>query len=209
MSNPAPYGPTAAVAALQTYLAAAITGLTVRDEWPNANQKLIFPSVTLTAGKVTTMNRAPEQMSVTTPVANQVTATECIGEHDFKLQVDLWTRTKIERDTILGQILNALSPIPVGNGGANRCAGLSLQLSNYYNDWVRFDVDGHELVDDEAAAQRQERRARIDLLVNCRAIQLRTYYAMVSIQTNVGASSNDSDMQDNTTNTDQSTVPAG
>lgn len=207
MSNPS-HAVQASVDALQAYLIASVPGLAVLNEWPAANQKLSYPSVTVTAGQVKTMNRAPEQIATTTPDPRtfQVVATEVIGEHDFKLQLDLWTANKVDRNKYLGLLFNAINAAAVDASGKNKPLGLSLQLPDYFNDWVRFDIDGHVLMDDVAAAERQERRAKVDVLVNCRAIQLRTYYAMVNIETNVGATPSQAGMAPNTTNTDQSIV---
>lgn len=183
-----------------TYLAGKVTGLTVYKEWPAANQKLSYPSVTLFTGQVKTMNRSPEQIAVTTPdINNKVTATFVVGEHDFKLQVDLWCANKVQRDTVLGQIENAINAAVNDNTGNNNAAGLSLQLTDYFNDWARLDIDGMLYVDDEAAAQRQERRVKLDLLVNCRAILQRTYYAMTSIQTQIGVGPTQNSVANNLT----------
>ena len=197
----------AAVGNLAAYLRAQVTGLTVLDEWPTANQKLAYPTVTLFSGKITTMNRAPELIAQTDPdVDNKVTATEVIGEHDFKLQLDLWCSSKPQRNTVIKQITDAINAKSLDSTGDNNPAGLSLQCANYFNDWIRYDIDGQQYVDDEAAAQRQERRVRIDLLVNCRAIQERTYYAMVNIETYVGAIPLDSQMADDQTFVDEFVV---
>jgi hypothetical protein len=176
----------AATDALVTYLQGAISGLAVKSEWPGANEKLVYPTLTIFAGKVPTMNRMVETLSVTTPdVNNQVVATEVVGEHDFKMQLDLWCSSKSQRNTILGQLFAAI----------NKPVSLALQLTSYFNDWVCYSIDGHQYMDDEAAAQRQERRVKIDLLVNCRAIRQSTYYAMKHLESQIGTGVTDAEVQ--------------
>jgi len=188
---------------LGAYLCKSIPGLSVRFEWPNGNQKLNFPEVSLFSGMPKIMNRTPELIAKTAPDAhNKIVATEVIGEIDFKLQMDLWCIDKVQRDTYLLALENAINAAVGDNTGSNNGAGLSLQLTDYYNDWVRFDLDGFQYIDDEAAAQRGERRVKIDLLVNARIIQLRSYYAMVNIETYVGATTEASQMTDDTLDTD-------
>lgn len=177
---------------LRDYLTMAVPGLTVIPEWPGANEPLVYPTASLFSGMVQTKNRAPEAVAVTDPDAdNKVTVTQVVGEHDFKLQLDLWCGTRQERDTVLGQVIAAINAQCQAPTGEDRAAGLSLQLEAYYNEWARFDIDGSRYVDDEAAAQRQERRAKLDLLVNCRALNQRTYYAMKSIEVGVEVAQED------------------
>lgn len=188
------------LSALASYLAGHVTGLTVFTEWPSANQQLVYPSLTIFTGQVKIMNRQPEQVAITTPdVDNKVTVTEVIGEYDAKMQLDLWCATKLQRDTVLGQVLDAINLATTSSNpqGVNNAAGLSLQLSDYFNEWVRFDLDAFTYMDDEAAAQRQERRVKIDLLLNCRAINQRTLYAIIQGQTVIGASISTSLVDDN------------
>lgn len=187
---------------LVAYIKAQVPALTVLNEFPAANVKLTYPSLSVFSQPAKFTNHMPVVLATTTPVAGQVTATEDVGEYDLKMQLDLWTRTKPERDTILGQVLDAINAAVADTTGNNNSMGLQLQLADYFNEWARYDIDGHQYLDDEAAAQRQERRVKIDVLANVRAIRQRTYYAMSHIQANVGAETQDSQMTDDTTATD-------
>lgn len=190
--------------ALKTYLTAQIPSLTVRTEWPDPNQKLIYPCLTLFQGKITTMNRPPEIVSKTAPdVNNQIVVTEIIGEHDFQVQMDLWCSDRVMRDKYLSLVIDAINAQVADSTGNNNAAGLSLQLTNYYNDWARFDVDSNENVDDAAGVQRRERRAKIILLANCRAIRQRTYYAMINIQSYTDATLSTGALADDASGTDE------
>jgi hypothetical protein len=189
--------------ALANYLTTQIVGLTVYKEWPSANQVLAYPSVTIFTGQVKGMNRTPEQMAITEPdVNNQVVVTEILGEYDAKMQLDLWCANKFQRDTVLGQIFDAINLAATDDTGDNNAAGLSLQLTDYFDDYVRFDIDGFTYVDDMAAAERQERRVKIDLLLNCRAIKDRTLYAITQVQASIGTSLDGTNMADDTTGTE-------
>lgn len=190
-----------------SYLKTKIPALTVYSEWPNENDKLIFPAVTLLSGKIGFMNLMIEQDSVSDPdVDGRVTAVEVIGEYDFKMQLDLWCTSKFQRDVLMGQIIDALNPISASPQGDQNTSGVALQLTDYFNSWANFSTENSQYIDDEAGAQRQERRAKIDILVNCRAIRARTYYAIGEIQTFIGTPDQAAEMEDNTDDTDQSTV---
>lgn len=173
--------------AFADYLRAQVPGLTVYLEWPAPNQQLTYPSVTLFSGKDSFMNLMPETIATTLPdQLNKTLVTQIIGEHDWKMQLDLWCASKFERETTLGAIKAAINAQVSDGSGQNKASGLSLQLTNYYNDWARFDIDSIERVDDEASAQRRERRVKISLLVNCREIAQQTLYAMTQIQVQMG-----------------------
>lgn len=179
---------------LAAYLQGAIEGLSVRNEWPAANQQLKYPSVTLSSGRIPVRNEQPTLISKTAPDSNgQVIATECIGLIDFKIQLDLWCATKPQRNAVTTQLTDALNAQAADNTGRNNPAGLSLSLTSYYNEWVRYDIDGYNFVDDEQAAERQERRMKMDLLVNCRVIQQRKYFVIKKIQSSLGVGIKDSD----------------
>ena len=80
----------------------------------------------------------------------------------------------------------AVSPLGVVNSNV-----LNLVLSDYHMETAAFEIVSHECVDDEAAAQRQERREKIVVIVNVREITKQTYYAMTSIQLNAGVGDSD------------------
>ncbi len=170
--------------AFAAYLLAAVPDLkAVLKEWPDSNVKMQFPSVTLTSGEAPLKNKMPEQLSCTEPDEDgKVTATYAVGQYDYKIQLDLWCRTKPERDTMLASLIDAVNAQAMDATGKNNPLGLALQLTAYFDEWVHLDIDGHRYVDDEAGAQREERRAKVDLLVNVRAIKQRTLYAMKTIE---------------------------
>jgi hypothetical protein len=81
--------------------------------------------------------------------------------------------------------------------------GLSLKLRGYNEHvYARFDLDTTECIDDEASAQRQERREKITVLVNTREIRKQTYYAMKSIQISSEVTSENIDLTDDSSGTE-------
>lgn len=183
--------PSIAVDGLAAWLRANITGLTVLDEWPYGNQQLTYPSVTLFAGEATRMPVMPEIIATTTPdVNNKIVATEVVADYDFEIQLDLWAKDKLERKQTLAKLLTAFASQSMDQTGKNNPDGLTLILANYFNTPVRFEIKSHKHKDDEQAAERQERRELVRVLVNLREIRQRSYYAMRTIETHVGAQSN-------------------
>jgi hypothetical protein len=90
--------------------------------------------------------------------------------------------------------------------GQDNPLGLSLKLPSYFDQFARLDIDGHEYLDDEQAAQRQERRCRLELLVNVRAIRQRTLYAMKNVEVNLGVNQNGEDFENDAIGTEQIVV---
>lgn len=165
----------AAVDGLANYLK-GISGLNVETEWPDSNEQLQMPSVTLTAGKDKRTPIQPEEVSRTLPDDNnQVVQVVATAHYDLSIQLDLWCRTKAERRQFLNAILGAFN---ASENNSDAPSGLSLQLTNYFNVYARYEIDAHEFRDDEVAAERQERRATIMLLVNTRECVSRTMYAI-------------------------------
>ena len=186
------------------YLLAEIPELGVLKEWPNANQTLNYPMVSLVSGKAQLMNRPLEQIALTEPDEDgKVTATYVVGQYDYKLQADIWAGNKAERDVYLGKFLDAVNKEAMDSTGKDNPMGLSLKLPSYFDIIARLDVDSHEYQDDMQAAQRQERRVRVDILVNVRAIKQRTLYAMKNVEINLGVNQNGEDFEADDIGTEQ------
>lgn len=153
-----------------------IPGLTVRDGFPAANLALVMPSLTITVGEPEFMNLQPYEITRTAPnVGNQTTVKRVVGQYDFRLQLDLWARSTTERDAFFELIFAKLNPDV-------EPMGLRLKLTAYHDEWVAFSLDKHQIVDDEAGAQRQEWRMRFDLLATCKAILSKDEFAMIDIE---------------------------
>ncbi len=185
-----------AVEGLANWIRENLVGLTVLEEWPYGNQQLKYPSVTLFSGRPKRMPLMPEIISQTDPDDNnQIVANEVVAEYDFSIQLDLWAKNKLERKQWLSKILTAFNAQEMDITGQNNPDGLTLVLSNYFNMPVRYEVDYHQHKDDEQAAERQERRETISVLVNLREIRQRTYYAMRSIETHINPGTTEIDVE--------------
>jgi hypothetical protein len=194
----------AAVDGLNTFLAAQIPALTVLTEWPAANKKLNYPSVTLTVGLDKRTPIQPETYSVGAPNGSgQVVEALVVADYEIQIQLDLWTRNVAERRQYLNAIIALFNAALIADTGP---AGLSLELTNYFNIFARYTIDTHEFRDDELAVERQERRARISLLVNTREIVNRTMYAINTIVVDVGVTTSPEEMTDDTANTESHTI---
>lgn len=149
-------------------------------EFPEPNQVLDYPCLTIDTGEPKFQALQPYEMNdpVLVPVNHSADVKWVVGIYDFKIQLDLWTRNKEERDDIYHLLFEALNPniTPMG---------LSLRLTDYYNVWCRYDLDGFSFPDAERASQQGEFRAKIDLLANCKAIRQNKSRVMETIENNV------------------------
>ena len=185
-------------AALQTladFIECNIEGLTVYREWPYGNQVVAMPSITITTGKNIRTPEMPWVLSQTPPdFNNKIVVTEVVANYDTEFQIDLWTKNKLDRTKYLSLIIalfnsqqtQSLAETP---NTLDLPDGLSLPMKCYFGDYARFEIESHEIMDDEAGAQRQERRVKIMVIVNVREIRQRMYYAMKKIQASLGTGS--------------------
>jgi hypothetical protein len=157
------------VKSLGTCLKSKISELAaVTEDFPESNEKLSYPSISITGSNPTTTPCSPYIFTQGAAVENDSGGQEAqvkwvTGQHEFKLQLDLWCRSKEERHKLF-QALTATfsSQFPV--------MGLSLQLSGYHGVWARYDVTATGYEDSEIASQRREWRAIFTVAVNCLAI---------------------------------------
>lgn len=193
---------------LALFIAANIAGLTVLQEFPYANQQLTYPSLTISTTKPVRTPIMPYIDTQADPVDGVIVANFAVAEWDDVFQLDLWCRDKLERKTFTDAIISLFNsqenpPLADSPTGANQPDGLSIVMSSYYNEPARFEIRDMMCVDNEAAAQRQERREKISVLANCMEIRQRSLNAITNIETYVGTD----DTDDNTDNTDESTLP--
>lgn len=170
--------PEAIVKAISAYLKTNMNLLTkVTDEWPNANQKLELPCITVLIGEPDFTQGQNYLTYKGTPntETNQVLVRQCKGTYDFRMKCHLWADSKPQRHKIYDQFLLAMNP-------QKDVSGLRLQLTSYFNEWATFDIAKHVVMDNEESVQRSERRIVIDILVNVRAIFEKTEYFMKTIE---------------------------
>jgi hypothetical protein len=147
----------------------------VLEYFPEPNEKLVFPAVSITVGKPVFRALQPYEKDIGTITNNKADVEYVVGIYDIPIQLDLWTRNKQERDDEYELLFAALNPkiIPMG---------LALQLTNYYNQWCRYDVSGYENAEDEGSSQRGEWRVKVDLLSTCKAILKGKQFVMTTIE---------------------------
>ncbi len=202
MSNGAPMD--VAVATLAAFIRTSIPALTVKEEWPYANEKLVYPSLTITTGnpKRTPYSTAT-QLTLSTPdIDGKVTTTEVIAEWDDTFQLDLWTRDKNERRIFTDKIVDLFG----SQWHTQGVDGLSLVMSGNFAEICRYTIDVCKVQDDEAAAERQERRQLFKILVNCNEVRQRSYYAIKSLIVYDEVDTGSHPLTDDTDNTDTTVI---
>jgi hypothetical protein len=149
------------------------------DEFPNPSQTLKYPAVsvflrnpTFTPMMTYVVSKGAELPSGKRPVRRVV------GMYDFSLQLDLWAESKPARFKLLNDFFLAMHH-------NYQTHGISLQLPDYFNEWVRFDLAGVEFVGDEGASQRAEWRVKADLLANAKAIVESQEFVIETIENNL------------------------
>lgn len=175
---------------LAAHLKSAVPKLkSTKLEFPEPNEKLDYPCLTVDMGTVTFRALQPYELENPPAPANHLSEVKwVVGIYDIPIQLDLWTRNKEERDDLFHLLFEALNPniTPMG---------LSLRLTDYYNLWCRYDVTGHDTPDTERASQQGEFRVKIDLLANCKAVRLNKSRIMETIQTDLQVLDEDDDIE--------------
>jgi hypothetical protein len=152
-----------AITALAAYIRTQVPTLVqVLEEFPTQNLALKWPSLTVTHDSPKFTNEMPYDIFSTEPVSEDAPAigtTFVVGQWDYKVQLDIWSRSVPERDKMFKLVFAALNPLvsPMG---------LSLPLADYFGLFSRFDVDSFDHVDAEQGSQRGEWRTRISLLAS-------------------------------------------
>lgn len=165
---------------LCSFIAVQIPDLTVKNEWPYANEELKLPSVTISTNKPkrTPLSQQPYEKQSLPDHKNMVTVQQAVAFWEDTFQIDLWCSDKQERKDFTARIIELFESEQL----KQRPGGLSLPMSTNFDEIARFEIESVQCIDDEASAQRQERREKITVLVNCREIKQYSYYAMKSIQ---------------------------
>ena len=69
--------------------------------------------------------------------------------------------------------------------------GISLQLADYHNEWVRYDLTSIEFVDSEGESQMSEWRIIATVLANVRDIRESVDYLMEQIENKIVAATDE------------------
>jgi hypothetical protein len=168
--------------ALKSYLETAMPDLKeVLDEWPEANEQLEYPALSMMQGNPQYTNMFPEFLAKTDLDDDKLTTSDwVVGMWDWKVQLDLWCGSKTERNDLSDKLFQALNPDVVNPDGVKN--GLGLQLADYYNIWARFDIADQRIEDSEVESQRREWRIQFTLLANVRQVVSRTDSGIETIE---------------------------
>lgn len=192
-----------ALSALAAFIRTSIPTLTVLEEWPYANQKLSYPSVTIT---MTNPQRTPMMVypiSTSSPDSNSMVVSNlAVAEWEDTFQLDLWCSDKDQRRDYTDRLIKLFEAQELDATGNPNADGITLVLTGNFNENCRYEIVNVKPVDDEAGAQRQERREKITVLVNSREVRQRTYYAMIQIQLHSDASNVAAELTDDDTGTE-------
>lgn len=168
----------AVVRGLQAYLTANVAGiLAVYEDFPTPTQDILMPSISIFTGSPTfqpAMNpyiisrgaqvaAVQEDPPADPPAIGKYPVRRVVGEYEFKLQVDLWCKNKLERHEMYQKFFT-------GFNQTTTVMGLRILLTEYFSEYASYDITGFEFIDGEQASQRGEWRARIAVTATCKAV---------------------------------------
>lgn len=161
---------------LALYLKAQMTDLAqVLEDFPEANQALNYPCLSVMTGTPKHLPRAPQFVSSVAGTSPALTSKYVVGDYEWSLQLDLWCSSKEERHALYEKFYNAFnSQWPT--------MGLSLTLSEYHGEICRYDLSDYKFDDSEAGSQRKEWRTKIVVLANCQAIKTHDEFAVITTE---------------------------
>lgn len=156
-------------AELGDYLRNALQLRQVIEDFPDPNQSLSYPALSLS---IIGADYQPE----TPYIHNQPSASNhksdvkyVVGQYNWTIRLDFWERSKEERHDLYERFFQAFSPNLPRHG-------LSLTLKNYHDIICSYTQTNFSLGDSEEASQRREWRAQVDIVANCRAVLTKREY---------------------------------
>jgi hypothetical protein len=160
------------VHALADYLRAEMTGIgQVLEEWPTANVNLVYPAISIVTQQCPLVPASVPRQTIgaISSVTHLAEVLHEVGAFEFKLQIDLWERTKPQRSALVAQFIDVFNKdiIP---------AGLRLCLTGYHNQYVTMFMGGNEFGDTGRGSQIQEWRATIAVEGSCAAVRVNPEY---------------------------------
>ena len=154
---------------LGNHLSTGMTSLSeVIDGFPEGNVELSFPA--LSVMEVGNTEYIPEMspypyvdIEAGDIVDHSSEVKYVIGQYNYQLQLDLWCRSKEERDDLVEEFMQSFnSQFPL--------LGLNLTLTDYHGIYCSYSMNGYSKEDAEISSQRQEWRVKLNILANCKAI---------------------------------------
>ena len=150
--------------ALATHLESGIKGLHTMSGFPEANARLKYPMIAISNKFMNLTNVCPYEHKIGDIEDHQALVEYVVGEYDFEIQLDIFERTKEERDDLYQKFFDAFNsnfPAP----------GLKLVLDKYYSVVCSFQITRYEPNMNENRSKTKEWRSLVDISGNCKAIR--------------------------------------
>ena len=167
--------------------------------FPEANIKAKYPGISAHITSDRKQNCHPYIYSQGDTTANKAVVKYVVGNHDIKIQIDLWERTKEELNDLHEKFEDAMLPnIPD--------TGLVLNLEDYHNNTCEYTMVNSTPKTREGESTRKHWRMTIDVVSNCKAIKEKSEYIISTIETHqtIGQSSTELEAD---TNLEITTIP--
>lgn len=154
----------------------------VQYEFPAPNQPLQYPSVSIFQQSPSFQPMAnwvlfKGSVIASGPDAGKYPVKRIIGQFNFQIQLDFWTRSKPERNKIFEEFLAAFHK--------DRVSGVSLQMADYHNIWIHHSLDAFTLETSDMESTKNEWRSKVNLVANCYAVAEANEYLMETIENKI------------------------
>ena len=143
--------------------------------WPEANQTLRYPCLSILPGKPDFTPEQPSELSIRDESLTATFVKYRVGTYDFRIKINIWCRSRAERDSMQERVFQAFY-------SQNDNGSVSLELKQYHNVKAGFSLNAWEYVDSEEATQRKEWRVSFDVLSNCISVVEKSINLMKTIE---------------------------
>ena len=185
----------------------------ILDQFPAPNQVIKMPcAVAMIAGDTDFVAHAPyvirkEEILEDDPDFEEVQPGDVakkrvirsVGEYVFSLQLEFWVATKFERHQWFEKFFAAFNQDSIA-------PGIRLQLSDYYDEFANYTMQGFSMVDGEDQSQRSEWRLKFLLTVDVRGVTESPEYTMETIENTLETPSGVEDIEEEPSEEDDSSV---
>ena len=162
---------------LGAYLKSNISGLKqVIHGFPEPNLNMRFPSISVLSKRPIYNNVQPYEFSKGQVSGAKAKVKFVVGQYDWKLQVDLWERTREEVDDLYERFFLAL------NKDIPESTGLVLTMDKYHGNTCEYTQTGVEPKTKSGESTRKQWRISVDLIANCMAIVEKDQYIITQQQ---------------------------
>lgn len=150
-------------------------------DWPDANEVLNYPTLSITTNTPTFLPLMPYQLSAEDPKANnKIRTLNVTGQYEWNLQLDFWTGTKPERHSIYSQFVAAFNSQYIS--GEREDVALALALKDYHGIFAIYDQTNYSFPDSEESSQRREWRLKVNVLANTKQVLERESFAILETE---------------------------